>query len=80
MERIIVAIVLPGMFKKHLVGKVNNNKTKRSYTQLDSRKQVIALWNRVTTIHKGSSTPTEMREVNRRQTSTMLKISTKSMY
>ena len=28
------------------------NKTKRSYTQLDSRKQVMAFQNSVTTIHK----------------------------
>ena len=31
------------------------NKIKRSCSQLDSRKQVIAFNDRVTTIHKGSS-------------------------
>ena len=30
---------------------------KRSYTQLDSRKQVIAFWDRVTTIHKEAQHP-----------------------
>ena len=39
------------------------NKTKR----LDSRKQVKAFLDTVTTVHKGSSTPTEMRKVNSRQ-------------
>ena len=33
----------------------------------DSRKQVIAFWDRVTTIHKESSTPTKMRKTNSRQ-------------
>ena len=40
------------------------NKTGRSYTQLDSRKQVIALCDRVTTVHKESSPPTEIRKIN----------------
>ena len=40
------------------------NKTNRSYTQLDSRKQAIAFQDRVITIHKGSSTPTKMRKMN----------------
>ena len=43
------------------------NKTKQYYTQLDSRKQVIAFLDRMTTIHKGSSTPTKMSEINSRQ-------------
>ena len=42
---------------------VSRNKTKRSYTQLDSRKQIIAFWDRVTTIHKGSSTPTQISKI-----------------
>ena len=41
--------------------------TKRSYTQLDSKKQVTAFWNREITIHKGSSTPTKMSKLNSRQ-------------
>ena len=42
------------------------NKTGRSYTytQLDSRKQVIALCDRVTTVHKESSLSTEIRKIN----------------
>ena len=36
------------------------NKTERSYTQLDSRKQVAAFWDRIATTHKGSSTSTKM--------------------
>ena len=48
-------------------GRNNNNKTKRSHTQPYSRKQVIAFWDRVTTIHKGSSMPTKMRKTNSRQ-------------
>ena len=56
------------------------NKTKRSCAQLDSKKQVIAFWDRVTTVHKGNSTPTKISTINSRQTSEMLKTSTKSMY
>ena len=40
------------------------NKTKRSYTELDFKKQVIAFYNRVMTIQKGSSTPSKMRKIN----------------
>ena len=36
------------------------NKAKRSYTQLDVRKQVITFQDGVTSAHKGSSTPTEI--------------------
>ena len=36
-------------------------------SQLDSRKQVIAFKDRVTTIHKGNSTSTKMRKINSRQ-------------
>ena len=43
------------------------NKTEQSYTQLDSKKQVIACWDRVTTIHEESSTPTSMSKINSRQ-------------
>ena len=43
------------------------NKTKQSYTQLESRKQVIAFKDRVAIIHKGSSTPTKMTKIYRRQ-------------
>ena len=45
----------------------DRNKTKRSYTQLDSRKQVIAFYDRVITIHKGSSTPTKITKINSKQ-------------
>ena len=31
----------------------------QSYTQLDSRKQLIAFWDRVITRHKGGSKPNE---------------------
>ena len=41
-----------------------HNKTERSYTQLDSRRQVIAFWDRVTTLLKASSTPTKMSKIN----------------
>ena len=46
----------------------SNNKTKRSFTQLDSRKQIIVFLDTVTTTHKGSSTPTKMSKLNSRQT------------
>ena len=53
-----------------------SNKTKQSYTQLNSKKQVIAFQDRVTTfIHKRSSTPTKMDKSNE-----ILIISTNSMY
>ena len=47
--------------------KISVNKTKRSYTQLDSRKRVIAFQDRVTIIHKGSSTLPKMGKINNRQ-------------
>ena len=45
----------------------NNNKIKRSDTKLDSRKQDIAFYDRVTTILKESPTPTKMSKINSRQ-------------
>ena len=45
---------------------VGNNK-KRSHTQLDSRKQVIAFQDSDHYKHKGSSTPTKMRKTSNRQ-------------
>ena len=36
-------------------------------SQLDSKRQVIILQDRVTTIHKRSSTPTKMSKINSRQ-------------
>ena len=46
--------------------KTTSDKTKRSYTQLDSRKQAIGFQDRIT-IHKESSAPTEMSKTNSRQ-------------
>ena len=51
-------------------------KTKQSYTRLDSRKQVIAFWDSVSTIHTGSSTPTKMKRNKTNKSSTMSKILT----
>ena len=39
---------------------LTQSKTEQSYTQLDSRKQAIVFWDRVTTMQKGSSTSTKM--------------------
>ena len=38
---------------------ITTNKTKRSHTQLDSRKQIIVFQDGVTTTHQGSSTHTK---------------------
>ena len=43
---------------------LQSNKTKRSHTQLDRRKQAIAFWGKVTTTHKGNSTLTKMSKTN----------------
>ena len=40
-------------------GLANNDKAERSYTQLESRKQVISFWDKVTIRLKGGSTPTK---------------------
>ena len=59
--------LLPFIFQETPPG-YNNNSKKRSHTQLDSRKQVIAFQDRVIHYkHKGSSTPTKMRKTSNRQ-------------
>ena len=40
---------------------------KRSHTQLDSRKHNTTFWDRVTTTHKGSLTPTKMSKIDGRR-------------
>ena len=61
-------------------GFANNNK-KRSHTQLDSRKQVIALQDRVITINiKEAQHPLKREKQVIDKSSIMLKISTKSMH
>ena len=58
----------------------NNNK-KRSHTQLDSRKQVIAFQDRVITINiKEAQHPLKREKQVIDKSSIMLKISTKSMH
>ena len=58
---------LPGQRWNTWIPCFTNNK-KRSHTQLDSRKQVIAFQDRVMTINKkGSSTPTKTRKTSNRQ-------------
>ena len=57
------------------------NKTKRSHTQLDSRKQVIAFQDRVITINiKEAQHPLKWEKQIIDKSSIMLKISTKSMH
>ena len=46
--------------KPFLLARQYRNKIERSVTEHDSRKQVLAFWDRLTTIHKGSSTLTKM--------------------
>ena len=59
---------------------INNNK-KRSHTQLDSRKQVIAFQDRVMTINiKEAQHPLKREKQVIDKSSIMLKISTKSMH
>ena len=43
------------------------SKTKQSYAQPYSRKQLTASQDRVTTTHKGNSVPTKMSKINSRQ-------------
>ena len=58
-----------------------NNKKKRSHTQLDSRKQVIAFQDRVITINiKEAQHPLKREKQVIDKSSIMLKISTKSMH
>ena len=60
---------------------VNNNNKKRSHTQLDSRKQVIAFQDRVMTINiKEAQHPLKREKQVIDKSSIMLKISTKSMH
>ena len=54
-------------FSRRIIALLPRNNKKRSHTQLDSRKQVIAFQDRVITINKGSSTPTKMRKTSNRQ-------------
>ena len=57
------------------------NKKKRSHTQLDSRKQVIAFQDRVITINtKEAQHPPKREKQVIDKSSIMLKISTKSMH
>ena len=59
----------------------NNNNKKRSHTQLDSRKQVIAFQDRVITINiKEAQHPLKWEKQVIDKSSIMLKISTKSMH
>ena len=59
----------------------NNNNKKRSHTQLDSRKQVIAFQDRVITINiKEAQHPLKREKQVIDKSSIMLKISTKSMH
>ena len=59
----------------------HNNNNKRSHTQLDSRKQVIAFQDRVTTINiKEAQHPLKREKQVIDKSSIMLKISTKSMH
>ena len=60
---------------------LNNNNKKRSHTQLDSRKQVIAFQDRVITINiKEAQHPLKREKQVIDKSSIMLKISTKSMH
>ena len=68
------------MMYGHIDFKPRNNK-KRSHTQLDSRKQVIAFQDRVITINiKEAQHPLKREKQVIDKSSIMLKISTKSMY
>ena len=59
----------------------HNNNKKRSHTQLDSRKQVIAFQDRVITINiKEAQHPLKREKQVIDKSSIMLKISTKSMH
>ena len=63
------------------VKQANNNNKKRSHTQLDSRKQVIAFQDRVITINiKEAQHPLKREKQVIDKSSIMLKISTKSMH
>ena len=60
---------------------VGRNNKKRSHTQLDSRKQVIAFQDRVMTINiKEAQHPLKREKQVIDKSSVMLKISTKSMH
>ena len=60
---------------------ITKNNKKRSHTQLDSRKQVIAFQDRVITINiKEAQHPLKREEQVIDKSSIMLKISTKSMH
>ena len=62
-------------------GAIPTNNKKRSHTQLDSRKQVIAFQDRVITINiKEAQHPLKREKQVIDKSSIMLKISTKSMH
>ena len=66
---------------KNYVGPMPSNNKKRSHTQLDSRKQVIAFQDRVITIHiKEAQYQLKREKQVIDKSSIMLKISTKSMH
>ena len=68
-------------FNKSKIFYYNNNNKKRSHTQLDSRKQVIAFQDRVITINiKEAQHPLKREKQVIDKSSIMLKISTKSMH
>ena len=70
----------PILNKENIGDFIRNNK-KRSHTQLDSRKQVIAFQNRVMTINiKEAQHPLKREKQVIDKSSIMLKISTKSMH
>ena len=87
-------VKFPNIFVNYLLGAVrvedkrfkdwdhyNNNNKKRSHTQLDSRKQVIAFQDRVITINiKEAQHPLKREKQVIDKSSIMLKISTKSMH
>ena len=85
----VVALLAGGMdgsgdawpkYRRLSVGDHGNNK-KRSHTQLDSRKQVIAFQDRVITINiKEAQHPLKREKQVIDKSSIMLKISTKSMH
>ena len=74
---------MPGFKRKKIRSmkrKADNNQ-KRSHTQLDSRKQVIAFYDRVMTINiKEAQHPLKREKQVIDKSSIMLKISTKSMH
>ena len=75
-----IKVLLQPNFRIRTVKRSGNNK-KRSHTQLDSRKQVIAFQDRVMTINiKEAQHPLKREKQVIDKSSIMLKISTKSMH